>query len=581
MNNRFVLSHIRRLPLFERVASEQLPAIATIVQIVRAEPGMLLVKQGQPAQAMFLFVSGRALLTRLNHQGIEAQVGSVGEGQYVGEEALYSERIEPHSIHVVEPAVVLVIPKRALASVIAQYPELRANIGMQQVATRHQVKLFEGQRADETVQHIYKRHWWVFARKLWLPLLLATALIVGAGLAAQTLPALALILLGAAVIVPGGLALVLYADWQDDCLIVTEDRVIKIVDEILIFEKRVNEIPLERVLEINLEIPPDPFARLFNYGNIAIKTAGTGGNITMATMANPAEIQRVIFSARDRQRQSSTQRQRQAIEQELDKAFGVGTAQQPAASEPDPPSRRGFNPFRTYWVESTGERVYRHHLTVWGRHVALPLLVMMGAVMLGSASLIVPSLQAAGVIGLLVAALLFAFGVFWLYLADWDWRNDYLIIGRDMVTIIRKRPLWLQNEREQIRLSQIDNVVSEVNGLFDTLLRRGNIRISLIGGDVADAKRFNGVGSPELIQSAISEQMARIQREQQIGALPGETIAEYLAAYHARLTGQAAPQDPAASAYVPPSYSPPSAPDAPPPQVRDGSRPPGVPRIQE
>lgn len=581
MNNRFVLSHIRRLPIFERVAPEQLPLIANIAQVMRAEPGTRLVQQGQPAQALYLFVSGRALLTQLNAQGIEEQVGAVGEGQYVGEEALYSERIEPHSIHVVESSVVVVLPKRALAAVIVQYPELRANIGMQQASTRRHVQLFEGQRADETVRFIYRRHWWVFASKLWLPLLLATALVVGGGLAITSIPALALVLFGAAIIVPGGLALILYADWQDDCLIITEDRVVKILDEFLTFEKRVNEIPLDRVLECNVEIPPDPFARIFGYGTIAIKTAGSAGNITMPTMANPKEIQRIVFTQRERRRESSAQQQRETIQRELDQALGmpgVGAQTTAMPNAGDPPGERGFNPLRTYWVESSGERVYRHHITIWARHIFLPILVIIGALAFGAASFVVPSLQAAGIVGLLVSFMLILFGVVWFYLADWDWRNDYLIIGRDTITLIRKRPLWLQNETEQIRLNQIDNVISEINGIFDAMLRRGNIRISLIGGDIAEAKYFRGVGSPEVVQGVISSQMATLQREQQAGILPGHTIAEYLAAYHQRLTGQAAPQSPQTPAYSPPTYDPPAPPDIPPPQVRDGSRPPNVPR---
>ncbi|MBE0691057.1 MAG: Crp/Fnr family transcriptional regulator, partial [Anaerolineae bacterium] len=134
MNERFVISHLRRLPVFEHVAPEQLPLVASIAQVMRIEPGNLLVTQGQHSDAMYLFISGRGILTRRGDDGIEEQVGAVGEGQFIGEETLYSERIEPYSLRIVESSIVVMIPKRALAGLITHYPELRANIGMQQAA---------------------------------------------------------------------------------------------------------------------------------------------------------------------------------------------------------------------------------------------------------------------------------------------------------------------------------------------------------------------------------------------------------------------------------------------------------------
>jgi hypothetical protein len=579
-NNRFVQSHLRRLPLFARLDEEQLNAVAGIVQVARVEPGTLLVQQGQPAQALFLFVSGRALLTRMAPDGVEEQVGSIGVGQYIGQETLYMERIEPQSLRVVESAVVLVVPKQSLAALIVQSPALRANIGMQPPELRRTVRIFNGQREGETVHHVFKRHWWAFGRQLWFPLLIATALLVGAGLLAQT-AALALVLLGAAVIVPGGIALFMYADWQDDCLIITDQRVVRIEDVLLAFQKTINEVPLERAYEINADIPAtDPFARIFNYGTLIIKAGGGGSTIKMDILANPQRILRTIFAERDRFREDAARRSREAIHRDLDQALGLGTAAIDAApAAASVVTERGFSPLRTRWIDRDGTITYRRHFTLWLRHVFLSLLIMLGGLGVGIAALLLPSLQALGLIALLVAGGLFLFGLVLFYLADWDWRHDLLIVGRETITIIHKRPLWLQNETEQIRLSQVDNVISEVNGILDNLLNRGNLRISLVGGDIQDAKRFVGVGDPQAVQGEISRRLADINSNQANAAIPREAIAEYLAAYHQKITGQPQAASPQDQVYSPPNIHVPPA-DVPPPQVRDGSRPPGIPRMR-
>ena len=150
--------------------------------------------------------------------------------------------------------------------------------------------------------------------------------------------------------------------------------------------------------------------------------------------------------------------------------------------------------------------------------------------------------------------------------------------------LIHKRPFWLQNDVEQIRLSQVDNVISEVFGLVNTLLNRGDIRISLIGSDAQDAKRFRGVGDPQSVQGEISNRLAELQAAQQSGALDAqrEAFAAYLAAYHQRAQAQQGGYAPVNPPYPPANapYPPTPTPDTPQPPVRDSSRPPNIPRRQ-
>src|SRR5436309_1616470 len=97
MAERFVQSHIRNLPLFEQLSPPQIGVMSGIVQVLRFEPGQLLVQEAQPTQGLFLFVSGRGLLTRRMPDSTEEIVSAVAAGQYVDEEALYSAGIEAAS----------------------------------------------------------------------------------------------------------------------------------------------------------------------------------------------------------------------------------------------------------------------------------------------------------------------------------------------------------------------------------------------------------------------------------------------------------------------------------------------------
>jgi hypothetical protein len=188
-------------------------------------------------------------------------------------------------------------------------------------------------------------------------------------------------------------------------------------------------------------------------------------------------------------------------------------------------------------------------------------------------------------------------GALWMYFADWDWRNDLFIISSETITIIRKRPFWMQNEIERVRIAQIDNVKSEVHGLINNLLNRGNVLISLIGADARGAKVMDMIYDPQEVQAEISRRNAAIRSERQQGDIEQQrqVIKEYLQTYHeiqqtqesTRVVPQPAPPQatmfPAAPQPTQPNVPPNTVPNAPPaqdapPLPRDGIRPPRVPR---
>lgn len=570
--DRFVLNHLRGLPIFARLSQEQLAQVAAACQVLRFEPGQIVFAQGQPTQGMFLFVSGRGVLNQRTPDGFDERIGTVEGGQSLNEAALYFEGRESASLHIVEQAIVLFLSRRRFAQLLRDHPALRANLRVPESAADmaanqlplaatqaarpavepHRsapAQLFKGQRDDETVLHIFRRHPWAFIRYIWLPILMVVVgigagLLLGAGT-----PPLALAIAGFSVLIGSLTFLYLYFEWRDDSIVLTDQRVVRIWNHLLRFERTINEIPLERVLEVTYEIPPaDPFAQMFSYGTLHVRTAGEAANFELDVMPNPDRIQKLIFEQRDRFQEETAEKNRALIRDDLARALGlpVASADQPRKRQTEDNVRVetvGLPLLRTKFQNQSGDIYYRRHSTVWLAHVILPLIAIGAAVVIAVISL-VPEMPLSGGVGLAAAFLVGLAGLIWLYMADWDWRNDVMILSDDTITLIHKRPLWLQNEVQRVRLGQVDNVVSDVTGVINNLLNRGTVRISLIGSN--ELKVFDNVYDPLAVQAEISRRQAAFKARQRTNEAlqQRQTIADYLAVYHETLASGAGSVNP-------------------------------------
>jgi len=595
MSERFVQSQIKRMLLFERLPEDQLLLVAGAFQVLRFEPGAIVFRESQPAQGLFYFVSGRGVLTHWepnpSGQMVEVLIGEVGANQFLGESTLFTQAQEPATLHIVESAVVLFLSRERLASLVMARPELRLNLGLQHSDAQAVVKpLFKGQRSDEVVLQIFRRHWWSYVRYAWLPLVITTALIAGSVMLGGP-TVLTLGLSGLTLIVGAGLTYYLYTEWQDDSIIVTDQRVVRIVNQWLGIQNSISEIPLDRVQEVNIVTPQaDPFARWFNYGTVTVRTPGGVGTVSMAIIPHPTRVRDLIFEYRDQVRRSVADQSRREIDAEINRVLGLAVGSGPsgavlaAQSPPAPQEAKTFsiNLLRTCYTNEAGNTVYRKHYTVWLGHILPPLLVLVISVVLAGAALM-NALPGYTGPALAISFFVFVFGCIWMFLADWDWRNDLFILSDETLMFIRKRPLWLQDEVDQIRLDKIDSVVSSVRGIMNNILDRGDVLISLLGDD--QPKPMSAVPNPKAIQGEISQRLSQRRLKERESFVEGqrEAITEYLAAYHEKVSG-VQPRAQAVDDYtvardvspLPPQ----SLPEAPPQPIRDGVRPPRVPRMR-
>src|ERR1043166_4104776 len=89
---------LARSSLFRFVPQEHRPRLQGLVRRASLEVGDLIKKQGEPADAFFMIISGRAHVVRLNENSEELSLSFLGPGAEFGESALLAGgRSEEHT----------------------------------------------------------------------------------------------------------------------------------------------------------------------------------------------------------------------------------------------------------------------------------------------------------------------------------------------------------------------------------------------------------------------------------------------------------------------------------------------------
>lgn len=599
MPDRYLESHIKPLPMFQRLRPDELNFVLRAFQVLEFQAGDTVIKEGNETQGLFILAEGEGILLRTQPDGSQRRVGRLQPGDLLDRGALFQTGREAATVQMTAPSKMLFLSHRRMQTVLSRYPDARTRLSGHPTDSRpsHPASQPEEQppsqpaaqsnapqqpspsqratpepatqsnpprqqkpesigdptlsglkRQDEQILLVQRRHPWAFIRHSWIVVLILIFAGVSAFYLAQYNSLLALVTVASGLMMGGAIFTYLYLEWRNDSMVVTDSRVIRIERTIPTFTVNINEIPLDRIQEVNTELPQyDLFARIFDYGSIELKNASDSGDLVLNIVPNPDRIQDIIFKRRSQQLEYDEELRRSTIRADLQKQLGVDTENPDAQSDappelktpPKPPPADVWTilaPARMQFQNANGDTVYRKHVTVWLSHIIAPVLVLIGAL----AVLIVSLLGNIGAIGFPVAMAMFVFGGLWLWWSDWDWRNDMYILSDDHITLIHRRPLWLQNEVDQVLLNRVDNVVSETSGLLDSVLQRGNVQISMVGEGLEKAKRFESIHRPHDIQAELSRRQARAKakkaREEQ--EQRQEDITQYLSVYHETMQNQ-------------------------------------------
>lgn len=540
-----ILPYIQQIPLFANLSDAQLQLVSQAFEIRSYAAGEVIFQQGEHAEGMLTLMSGQAVMLEVDTFGNLQPVATLIPNQTINQDALFNDIVQSATLRVQRPVQALKLTRQKFITLLAHHPDLKVPLGLSQKDTSHHAHdvRFKGQRENEEVLVYTHRHWWSFARMAWIPFIIMIVLWIAAIIIGEAL--ISTVLFIGSILFPGLTLFYMYIEWRNDAVIVTSQRVIRIWRTIITFSQHISEVGIHSVHEVNSEIPSyDPFARLFNYGTIQIKTAGDAGNLQLDLIPDPDQFQQIIIEDRQNYERNQSQQHRNTVRAELDRwlsaespdriQHAVEENNQITAKSPPKPKEGNYGYLSTRIEMTNGDMVYRKHVLFWLQKTLIPMLLMAFSVI----ELLLSLMTHIEIIGLPIGIVLFLIGAVTYFWTDWDWRNDYYVVSDDTITLIHRRPFFLQSLRDQILMERVDNVVSESSGIMASIFNYGDVRVSLIGAD--EHKMFNHVPNPQNIQQEISRRQQRVKQKaiESEARQQREIIGEYLNVFNDRLRHQ-------------------------------------------
>jgi hypothetical protein len=555
MVDHFVLSHVRRIPLFAYLKPDQLEAVAGAFQQARYAPGEWLYRQGEMSQAMYYFVSGTGQVVTTGADGVARVIGEIQPDDYVGENSLFVTDRRDSSAVTTQDSIVLVLPKAAFDAVLNARPDIRPLLSirkdlMESVQEQRQHNI----RSDEVTLLVTRRHPWAFAGRALAGTFIFSVLIGLAFVAAQFhLHAIVvLVILGLAVLIPLLMGLYAFLEWRNDYFVITNQRIIHEERALLTGAEQREQALMPSIQNVNIA-RSGPIAEVIGFGDVIVTTMGSQKPLVLSSISDPSRVQQVIFQQMQRHR-----------EQELSGTHPPMMNLAPPSSVYAQPGsvERAFRAIlpQTRMVE--GQRItYRKHWIVlinnlWKPTLTLMILGVLLIIWISGRFQRLQSLPDLLVMG--VALIWLMINGFWWYWAYADWHDDLYILDNDWVIDIKRRPLWLNEIRLQAGLQQIQNVTSQIGGFWGPILNMGDVVIqtAAVQGEMV----FKGVARPTAVSEEILQRrQSRIDRQTNVQQEGQRQLMAHLMAQYADKPN---PQQ----AYITPTPAPSPMP-APPPRV--------------
>jgi CRP-like cAMP-binding protein len=118
---------LRQVPLFAGIEPAKLKLLAFTSERLAFEPGQTMVAQGDPGDAAYLILKGKAevLVTRMGHT---IKVAEIGANAIVGEIAILCDVPRTATVKAVDRLETLRIAKEHFLRMLAEYPEMAIEI---------------------------------------------------------------------------------------------------------------------------------------------------------------------------------------------------------------------------------------------------------------------------------------------------------------------------------------------------------------------------------------------------------------------------------------------------------------------
>lgn len=449
-------------------------------------------------------------------------------------------------------------------------------------------KEFDWLKHGEDVVLLTRRHvLWLWIRVA-AAFLLAYAVVALVGLVDWILPAsfqtLSYVLVLLLVLVP--LLIWYLVDYYNDYFVITTRRVARRDQVLFISESRV-EAMMERVQDISLRTYL--LGRIFDYADLSVRTAGTGGVILFNMVPSPDKVEATIVAQQRARKAHALAEERENLRSMMlnklrlrlipsypARALPAGTQQPEHIGPLRALVRRILSPVRRFfrWIRRLPETiyvallhllprrsrerilkdraeskkreaasnqdqvVYRKHIWFLIRAAAIPLatLIITGfLVLLPGQVLRDLNLPRFVQIPLVVWVLIC---IFWMWFRIENWRNDKYILSRTHLIDITALPLGLFEERKQAEWDKVQNASFKIPNFWANLLDFGTVVVET--ASTYGNFDFMHIPHPAAVQQEIFLHMeiARQAAEDKARAAQQSVQLEALELYHHHQTGQ-------------------------------------------
>ncbi len=485
---------------------------------------------GDDADMFYLVYRGKVAITPRNARRPNAWLV---RGDFFGHEAIVKRRFRRQQVVAERGTILLTLPAKQFLHLYQGSLHIKKCIQQRIRSEELQRRLqFNWLHKEETVYLLETKH--IFF--LWQRLVGPFVALFGAVL-------LALLYLVTDSVIPlifgiaGFVAALLWGvwewiDWSNDYYIITDRRIVWIEKVLFLYDSRV-ESPFEMIK--NADANTDLIGRMFNFGNVTIKTYTT--KIRFEHIPSPNQVSALLQDMMTRSAEAQKKHEEETMTEAIKRELGLIETPRPKPKEEQPvpvPERLSMpllvlsSLFQLRTVHGDAI-VYRKHWFVLLREARNPTLTLLFLLALFIANLLLNASPG----GLVTYSVILGVGILatiawwiWEYV---DWRNDRFELTPEQIVDVDKVPLGDEN-RKTAKLEDILSIEYQREGISGLIFNFGTVYIR-VG---TETFTFDHVANPSAVQQEIEQyrqERIRLNLENQV---KGERarMAKWMAIYH-------------------------------------------------
>ncbi len=587
-----MVAALDQAPLFQSLPQRQKLHLAQYCGWEFVPEKQTITTQGNPGHSFVILREGGGLITAFDNYGRERPRSRLRARSSYGNTSFLKGSPREVTVRAVRGegvrglaglpgADIVTLDRRDFLHAAAERPDIwkGQQLAQQVEATREVKPKYSWMQEGEFVRWESRPHllWLIWPLVvLLLGLLILTVIVLLLPREFALIGDIALLILGSFLVLIG---IAVGINYFDDYYVVTNRRVTRRDRQLLLFEARA-EAPIEMVQDVTIN--SGFWGRVFDYGDVTIRTASKGGAIQLDNVPQPDSVKVILEEARTEAQADERGRQKEELRRGLIKdlhlALPVPARQRALGDAPMPmtgPAPAWFKrlfrrkpakqrvptrPSTQAWLAQHASRLppaWRKTLVgntppvgqpkelpgmvLWRKHwlnavgrAGAPFLAFMAVLVLGLLLFLggFGAITLSGVGWVLGWLVLLSGAGLWLWWEFADYRNDVYIVTDDRIIDIEMQPLGLNAKRREGGLEKVQNVVAQQNGIWAKIFGYGDVVISTAAVD--EGFTFNMVSKPQVVQSVIFQKLNqfRVRDERRRATQRQQELIEALSVYH-------------------------------------------------